>query len=299
VICRPIQPQVCEMLDRLLGRLLTSQGAAVLGPQLQSILFALVECVENGSCRLAAARGHPSGGDMSADHPVVKLMLRLAAEVCLQGRRERWWRREARGPVRRGRSPDCTVLLFRQSREHVDSIFPFYSSSFIIYFVFLSPFFPLSFSFVPFFYILSVSFFSCRGGAPLRFSKIARPEHSGKEKCAGKVCKSTTRDGITSCLICNRSGYMTLAILRHQPAARVNRQSTVRFRGRPAACPGRNGREPEKQGQMEDHITVSSNKLFGLWRDLLPSPHTSFPHTYHATRGSGSSVSIQAPPLPF
>jgi len=68
------------MLDQLLGRLLTPQGAGVLGPQLQTILFALAECVEVET-GLVESDGGPAGDDLAPDHPVVNLMLRLALEV--------------------------------------------------------------------------------------------------------------------------------------------------------------------------------------------------------------------------
>ena len=78
--CREIQPQVCGFLNQLLGRLLTPEGAGVLGPQLQSILFALAECLEVESGQDPATGGH-AGQNLAASHPVVHLMLRLAMQV--------------------------------------------------------------------------------------------------------------------------------------------------------------------------------------------------------------------------
>ena len=47
VCSRDAQEKVCCMLDGLLSRLLTAEGVAILGPLLQSIIFALAECIDS------------------------------------------------------------------------------------------------------------------------------------------------------------------------------------------------------------------------------------------------------------
>lgn len=60
------------MLDRLIGGVLTPEGAKVLGLLLQPLLFRLTECVE---AQLA------DGGHLAADHPAVSLIIKLTVEV--------------------------------------------------------------------------------------------------------------------------------------------------------------------------------------------------------------------------
>ena len=46
---RDAQDRVCEILDALLSRLMNADGAPVLGPLLQPVIFALAECMDSNS----------------------------------------------------------------------------------------------------------------------------------------------------------------------------------------------------------------------------------------------------------